>query len=47
MSFGNLNQDSDKSTTDYIFRADVLDSADQDADGCKVAAWAKTATSTW
>ena len=35
MSFGNLNQDSDKSTTDYIFRADVLDSADQDADGCE------------
>ena len=35
MSFGNLNQDSDKSTTDYIFRADVLDSADQNADGCE------------
>ncbi len=35
MSFGNLTSDSDASTTDYIFRADVLDSAEQDADGCE------------
>ena len=30
MSFLNLEQDSDRSTTDYIFRADVVD-----ADGCE------------
>ena len=35
MSFGGLTRDSDRSTTDYIFRADVKDSADQDADDCE------------
>ena len=35
MSFGGLTSDSDTSITDYIFRADVLDSDDQDADGCE------------
>ena len=30
MSFSNLEQNSDTSTTDYIFRADVVD-----ADGCE------------
>ena len=34
MSFGNLQSDSDTATTDYVFRADVLDSADQNDDGC-------------
>ena len=35
MAFGNLEQDSDRSTVDYIFRADVKDSEDADADGCE------------
>ena len=35
MSFSNLETDSDTSTTDYIFRADVLDDEDGDADGCE------------
>ena len=30
MSFSNLAEDSDRATTDYLFRADVLD-----ADGCE------------
>ena len=35
MSFGNLASDSDTSTTDYIFRADVKDSENRDADDCE------------
>ena len=35
MSFSNLEADSDTSTTDYVFRADVLDDEDGDADGCE------------
>ncbi len=35
MSFGNLTEDSDRSTTDYIFRADVMDANDTDADACE------------
>ena len=35
MSFGNLTEDSDRSTTDYIFRADVVDANDADADACE------------
>ena len=35
MSFANLGPDSDSSTTDYVFRADVKDSANGDADGCE------------
>ena len=35
MSFSGLEADSDTSTTDYIFRADVLDSEGEDADGCE------------
>ena len=35
MSFGNLTEDSDRSTTDYIFRADVVDANDANADACE------------
>ena len=35
MSFGNLKPDSDSSTVDYVFRADVKDSDNGDADGCE------------
>ena len=35
MSFSNLETDSDTDTTDYIFRADVLDSENEDADACE------------
>ena len=35
MSFSNLAEDSDRATTDYIFRADVKDSESGDADGCE------------
>ena len=35
MSFGNLTEDSDRSTTDYIFGADVVDANDADADACE------------
>ena len=35
LSFGNLTFDDDRSTTDYIFRADVKDSENGDADGCE------------
>ena len=35
MSFSGLEDDADTSTTDYIFRADVLDSDNGDADGCE------------
>ena len=35
MSFANLTEDSDPNTIDYIFRADVKDSEDGDADGCE------------
>ena len=35
MSFGGLASDSDKATKDYIFRADVLDSDNEDADECE------------
>ena len=35
MSFGGLAFDSDKATKDYIFRADVLDSDNGDADECE------------
>ncbi len=35
MSFGNLAEDSDRSTTDYIFRADVVDANDADTDACE------------
>ena len=35
MSFGNLESDADADTTDYIFRADVLDSDNGDADDCE------------
>ena len=35
MSFGNLESDSDTSTIDYIFRADVKDSDNGDADDCE------------
>ena len=35
MSFGDLTSDSDTSTTDYVFRADVVDSENGDADGCE------------
>ena len=35
MSFGNLTFDDDRVTTDYIFRADVKDSENGDADGCE------------
>ena len=35
MSFNNLEEDSDTSTTDYTFRADVKDSANNDADACE------------
>ena len=35
MSFGDLASDSDTSTTDYVFRADVVDSENGDADGCE------------
>ena len=35
MSFGNLKPDSDSSTVDYVFRADVKDSGNADADGCE------------
>ena len=35
MSFGHLTFDSDRATTDYIFRADVKDSENGDADGCE------------
>ena len=35
MSFGGLESDSDKATRDYIFRADVKDSDNEDADGCE------------
>ena len=35
MSFGNLTEDFDRSTTDYIFRADVVDANDADADACE------------
>ena len=35
MSFSNLKTDSDTSTTDYIFRVDVLHDEDGAADGCE------------
>ena len=35
MGFSGLEFDSDRSTIDYIFRADVKDSEDGDADGCE------------
>ena len=35
MTFSALEADSDTSTTDYIFRADVLDSYNGDADDCE------------
>ena len=35
MTFGNLTFDDDRVTTDYIFRADVKDSEDGDADECE------------
>ena len=35
LSFGSLEEDSDRATTDYTFRADVKDSEDGDADGCE------------
>ena len=35
MSFGNLKTDSDTSTTDYTFRADVKDFNGNDADACE------------
>ena len=35
MSFGGLEEDSDPSDVDYIFRADVLDSDGAAADGCE------------
>ena len=35
MTFGGLAFDSDKATRDYIFRADVKDSENEDADGCE------------
>ena len=35
MSFGNLTFDDDRTTIDYIFRADAKDSEDGDADGCE------------
>ena len=35
MSFANLEFDSERATRDYIFRADVLDSDNGDADGCE------------
>ena len=35
MSFANLEFDSERATRDYVFRADVLDSHNEDADGCE------------
>ena len=35
MSFSGLEFDSDSDTTDYIFRADVVDANDADADACE------------
>ena len=35
MSFGGLTDDDDRATKDYIFRADVLDSDNRDADACE------------
>ena len=35
MSFGGLAFDSDKATRDYVFRADVKNSDNRDADGCE------------
>ncbi len=35
MAFMGLEQDSDRSTTDYVFRADVKDSEGADADACE------------
>ena len=35
MSFGGLEQDSDRTTKDYIFRADVKNSENGDADNCE------------
>ena len=35
MSFGSLESDSDTSDTDYIFRADVKDAENRDADACE------------
>ena len=35
MSFGGLESDSDTSDTDYIFRADVKDAENRDADACE------------
>ena len=35
LSLGNLTFDDDRSTTDYVFRADVKDSEDGDADECE------------
>ena len=35
MSFSDLEADSDTSTVDYVFRADVLDDQGGDADGCE------------
>ena len=35
LSFGNLTFDDDRATTDYIFRADVKDSENGDADECE------------
>ena len=35
MSFANLTLDADRATTDYVFRADVKTSNNEDADGCE------------
>ena len=35
MSFGGLERDSDPNDVDYIFRADVKNSANGNADGCE------------
>ena len=35
MSFGGLAEDSDQATTDYIFRADVKNPENEDADACE------------
>ncbi len=35
MSFSGLESDSDTATKDYVFRADVVDSEDGDANGCE------------
>ncbi len=35
MSFSGLEADSAPGTRDYVFRADVVDSGDEDADVCE------------